>query len=299
MLARTGMVVLIAAGALAAADKPSQEILELQRDVAQLQEMVKTLGQSMEQRAAAMNGAIQGIAASVEKVNASVASLQKGTGDVAPTIATQGVRIDQAGQSLNQVQQAVADLTAAVNKLQTQVGDIGNAVKAMAAPPAGPPGTEKPRSERRTCSTTPPAIRAAANRSSRCRNSPTTSNITATPPWPTWHNFRSACCTTSSNSTTWRWRISTRWNKNSRTAPSSPTPCITRTRACRAWGGAPMPRRRARNCARNSPPANWQASALRSGISARRSGGGGVGAAGPGCQGNRAPVHQIGRASCR
>ncbi|HLH17747.1 MAG TPA: tetratricopeptide repeat protein [Bryobacteraceae bacterium] len=144
MLARTGMVVLIAAGALAAADKPSQEILELQRDVAQLQEMVKTLGQSMEQRAAAMNGAIQGIAASVEKVNASVAALQKGIGDVAPTIATQGVRIDQAGQSLNQVQQAVADLTAAVNKLQTQVGDIGNAVKAMAAPPAGPPGTEKP-----------------------------------------------------------------------------------------------------------------------------------------------------------
>ncbi len=152
MLGRMGIALLTAAGALAAADKPSQEILELQRDVAQLQEMVKNLGQAMDQRAAALNSAIQGVAASVEKVNASVAGLQKGiedaaqeqSGKIVPAIATQGVRIDQTAQSLNQVQQAVADLTAAVNKLQTQVGDIGNAVKAMAAPPVGPPGTEKP-----------------------------------------------------------------------------------------------------------------------------------------------------------
>jgi TolA-binding protein len=134
----------MAAAALAAADKPNHDIQELQRDVAQLQEMVKNLQQSMEQRATALSGAIQGVAAAVEKVNASVAAMQEQSTKIAPTIATQGVRIDQATESLKTVQQAVEDLTAAVNKLQTQTGDIGNTVKALAAPPAGPPGTEKP-----------------------------------------------------------------------------------------------------------------------------------------------------------
>jgi TolA-binding protein len=146
MFRRTGIALLMTAAAMAAADKPNldNEIKELQRDVAQLQEMVKTLQGSFEQRLAAVAAQVQGIGASVDKVSASVGALQKGIQDVGPVVAQQGARIEHANESLNTVQQAMADLTASVNKLQTQVGDVGNTLKVLAAPPVAPPGSEKP-----------------------------------------------------------------------------------------------------------------------------------------------------------
>lgn len=144
MFRRIAIVFLTSAGVLAGADKPNRDVQELQRDVAQLQEMIKTLQQSFEQRTAAMTTQIQNIGSAVEKISGSMAALQKATGEVAPLIATQGGRIDHTTESLNTVQQAVADLTASVNKLRTEVGDVSIAVKVLSAPPAGPPGSDKP-----------------------------------------------------------------------------------------------------------------------------------------------------------
>jgi len=145
MLRRTGIALMLAAAAMAA-DKPNldNEIKELQRDVAQLQEMVKTLQMSMEQRVTAVTAQVQGIGASLEKMSAAVASMQKGIEQVGPAVSAQGGRIQQTTESLNTLHQAMADLTASVNKLQTQLGDVNNAMKAMSAPPVGPPGSEKP-----------------------------------------------------------------------------------------------------------------------------------------------------------
>jgi TolA-binding protein len=149
MLRRIGIALLTIAGAAAAADKPNldNQIKELQRDVAQLQEMVKTLQASFEQRVAAVASQVQGVEASVEKVNTSVAMVAKGVeqvGQVGPVVAAQGRRIEQANEALNTVQQAVADLTAAVNRMQTQMVDVNNSVKALAATPVPPPGSDKP-----------------------------------------------------------------------------------------------------------------------------------------------------------
>jgi TolA-binding protein len=146
MLRRIGIALLITAAVAAAADKPSldNQIKELQRDVAQLQEMVKTLQGTLEQRVAAVTAQVQGVEASVEKVNASVATIAKGISQVGPVVEAQGGRIERANESLNTVQQAVADLTAAVNRMQTQMVDVNNALKVLATPPVAPPGSDKP-----------------------------------------------------------------------------------------------------------------------------------------------------------
>lgn len=146
MLRHTGIALLMTAAAMHAADKPSvdTQLKELQRDVAQLQEMMKTLGQSLEQRLAAMTSQVQGVGAAVEKVNASVAAIEKSIEPIGPAVTAQGGRIERTNESLSTVQQAVADLTAAVNRMQTQLTDVSNAVKVLASPPAAPPGSEKP-----------------------------------------------------------------------------------------------------------------------------------------------------------
>jgi TolA-binding protein len=137
---------LITAAAMAAADKPNldNQIKELQRDVAQLQEMVKTLQASFEQRVAAVTAQVQGVEGSVEKVNASVATIARAIAQVGPAMESQGGRIDRSAETLNTVQQAVSDLTASVNRMQTQMVDVNNALKALAATPVAPPGSDKP-----------------------------------------------------------------------------------------------------------------------------------------------------------
>jgi TolA-binding protein len=132
---------------MAAADKPSldNEIKELQRDVAQLQEMVKMLQGSFEQRLGTVTTQVQAVQASVEKVNASVATVATAVGQqVGPALQAQDGRIKDANESLRTLQQAVGDLTAAVNRMQTQMIDVNNGLKALAATPVAPPGSEKP-----------------------------------------------------------------------------------------------------------------------------------------------------------
>jgi TolA-binding protein len=150
MFRRTGIAILAAAFSLAAADKPSldTQMKEMQRDVAQLQEMVKNMQAAFDQKFAAVSAQVQGIGTAVERANASLAALaatvQKGLEPVGPAIAAQGGRIDKAGEALATMQQAMADLNASLSKMQTQLGDLNNAVKVLAAPPVAPPGSEKP-----------------------------------------------------------------------------------------------------------------------------------------------------------
>ncbi len=145
------LCLLLPASWLPAADKPNREIQELQRDMAQLQEMIKGLQQGMEQRAAAAAAQMQAVTASLDKVNANIAGVAKGIEQVAQDqdrkvvalIAGQGNRIDQAAGMLTVLQQAVADLTNVMNRLQTQVTDLSTAVKVMTTPAPRPPSAEE------------------------------------------------------------------------------------------------------------------------------------------------------------
>jgi len=143
---RVTFCLFLTAAALAAADKPNREILELQREIAQLDQKVGAMQQALEARLTAMTAQIQTVADAAAQINANAAALQKSIAQVAqdqdrkpaPAIAQQGTRLDQFGSTLSTMQQALGDLTASVNHLQTQVVDVGNAVKVIQNPVAPP-----------------------------------------------------------------------------------------------------------------------------------------------------------------
>jgi TolA-binding protein len=146
MLQRVLIIGFIASAALFA-QKPSREIQELQRDVAQLSEEVRTLKQSLEQRASAATTQMETMTKSLAQLNDAVAAVRKGFDDqerkLTPLIAAQGTRVDQMAAGLSTMQQAFADLTASINRVQTQIVDLGNAVKVISTPAPKPPSAEE------------------------------------------------------------------------------------------------------------------------------------------------------------
>ena len=152
MLRRILCYTLAAAPALYSADKPNREIQELQRDVAQLQELVKTLQRSVEERIATLGTQVQGAVDAAGKATAAAGSVQRSVDQLAQDqerklvspVATLGGRMDQVAGAIGTMQHAMGDLTSVITKLQAKIEDLGMAVKVLqqpAAPPeaAGPP----------------------------------------------------------------------------------------------------------------------------------------------------------------
>jgi TolA-binding protein len=137
--------------ALVAAPLPapaaSREIQELQRDVGLLQEQVKELQQSQNEKMAALTALVQQAIDSANKATAGVAVIQSNFGQntrdlegkVVTPVVTLGTRMDQMSDNFRMLQNSVSDLTSIVNKLQAQLTDINNAIKVLQAPPTPPP----------------------------------------------------------------------------------------------------------------------------------------------------------------
>jgi TolA-binding protein len=137
--------------ALAAAPVPapaaSREIQELQRDVGLLQEQVKQLQQSQNDKLIEIRTMVQQAIDNANRATTGVAQIQSTVGQttrdlegkVVTPVVTLGTRMDQMSDNLRMLQNSVADLTSLVNKLQAQLTDINNAIKVLQAPPAPPP----------------------------------------------------------------------------------------------------------------------------------------------------------------
>ena len=150
MLPRLCVWVLIASPTLAFA--ASKEIEELQRDVAQLQQQVRDLQRSQDEKFAALQVLVQQAVDNASKANTAVAVIQSGFQQnirdteskvVAPVVGLAS-RMDQVSNDLRTVEQAVSDMTGLMSKLQAQLTDVGNAVKVMQAPSPAPPGQTTP-----------------------------------------------------------------------------------------------------------------------------------------------------------
>jgi len=151
MFRRVLVCIAVAAAMLTLSPAPSsgasKEILELQRDVATLQDMVKAIQRSQDERFAALQVLVQQSLNAANDASKSVAVIQSGfqqnlreqeTKVVAPVVGL-GTRMDQVATDLRTVSQAVADLTGLISKLQSQLTDLNNAVKVIQQPPAAPP----------------------------------------------------------------------------------------------------------------------------------------------------------------
>src|SRR5690348_14570895 len=106
----------------------NREMQELQRDVGILQDQVKALQRSQDEKLTALTVLVQQALDSAGKANTGVAVIQNGfqqnlrdleTKVVAP-VAGVNTRIDQMSADFRTLQQAVADLTTLMGKLQAQ-----------------------------------------------------------------------------------------------------------------------------------------------------------------------------------
>ncbi len=145
MFRRLIACVLIASPTLLVA--ANKEMQELQRDVAQLQDMLRTLQRSQDEKFAALQTLVQQALNSANDANKAVAVIQssvqqnlKEQGDkVVQPVVGLGTRMDSLTDNFRSMQQAMSDLTGTINRMQTQLTDLNNAVKVMQAPPAPPP----------------------------------------------------------------------------------------------------------------------------------------------------------------
>ncbi len=153
----------------------SREIQELQRDVGLLQEQVKNLQASQDQKLAAIQAMVQQAIDNANRANTGVAVIQNGFGQnlkdlenkVVTPVVSLGTRMDQMSNDFRNLQNAVADLTTIINKLQAQLTDVNNAIKVLQTPPPAPPP--------QTSGGAPPAAAAGVPGSPAAASAPTMS----------------------------------------------------------------------------------------------------------------------------
>lgn len=146
------LMLMVAAPPLSPASK---EILDLQRDVAQLQEQIRLLTQAQSaqtQQLTALGVLIQQSLDASKSADRSIAVLQSGIQqsltdqkkDVVAPVVGLSTRMDQVSNDVRTLQQATADLTSSMSKMQAQLTDVYNAIKVLQAPPVAPPTVTLP-----------------------------------------------------------------------------------------------------------------------------------------------------------
>ncbi len=126
------------------------QIKDLQRDLGLMQDQVRTLQRSQDERFAAMTVLVQQALDASNRASQSVAGLQGGLnqilGDQAKTVgsgvANVGNKVDQMSDEFRGVRESIADLNSRMSKLDAKLTDVSNALRTLAAAqqPAAPPG---------------------------------------------------------------------------------------------------------------------------------------------------------------
>ena len=129
-----------------------EKIAEIQRDVLLMQDQIRSLQRSQDEKMAALQVLVQQILDSANKANTAVAVLDAAMRDrlkeqekllVAP-IAGVGAKVDTMANDFAGVRESITDLSSRMGKLQNQIVDINSAIKIIAAPPAPPPSAVPP-----------------------------------------------------------------------------------------------------------------------------------------------------------
>lgn len=127
----------------------SKDMVELSRDVALLQEQVRSLQRSQDEKLSAIQVLLQQALDAANKANTSVAVLQNNLqqtskeqqSKVVTTVIDLSTKMDSMTTNFGALQESVSDISSQVGKLQQQMIDIGNAVKTIQTPAAAPPSS--------------------------------------------------------------------------------------------------------------------------------------------------------------
>ena len=132
----------------------SKEIMELQRDVALLQDQVRNLQSTLDQKVAAIQALTQQTLDSVNRTNTSVAIMENSFNDAMKQqqqslngpVANVGQKLGQMSEDFNAVREAVLDMNTRMGKLDAKIADLENLINTVRAPAAPPPGGTQPAS---------------------------------------------------------------------------------------------------------------------------------------------------------
>jgi len=137
-------VLAIAVLTLPLASAASKEIVELQRDVALLQDQVSKLQSSQDEKIATLQTMMQQTLDTVNRLNTALAllgnNIEANANKTTPAVASLNGRLDQVAQSFNDLRDNVQDLSARIGKIDAAIADLKNTINLAAHPPAPPPG---------------------------------------------------------------------------------------------------------------------------------------------------------------
>jgi TolA-binding protein len=130
----------------------SKEIMELQRDVALLQDQVRNLQSTLDQKVAAIQALTQQTLDSVNRTNTTVAIMQNGFNDAMKQqqqslngpVANVGQKLDQMSEDFRAVRESVLDMNTRMGKLDAKIADLESLINTVRAPAAPPPGNGPP-----------------------------------------------------------------------------------------------------------------------------------------------------------
>jgi TolA-binding protein len=133
----------------------SKEIMELQRDVALLQDQVRTLQSALDQKVAAVLTLTQQTLDSVNRTNTAVAVMENRFNETMKEqqqnlngpVANVGQKLDQMSEDFRAVRESVLDMNTRMDKLDAKIADLENLINTVRAPAAAPPpatGTAPP-----------------------------------------------------------------------------------------------------------------------------------------------------------
>jgi len=120
-----------------------QEVRELQRDVAVLQDQVRSLERSFNEKVGSMTTLLQQAIDGVNRLNTNMAVLDAALRDreknLAAPVTSVGAKVDQMSSEFQYLRTTIEDLNGRMGKLERQLIDMNNTLKVIQAPPVAPP----------------------------------------------------------------------------------------------------------------------------------------------------------------
>jgi tol-pal system protein YbgF len=143
---RPAQIAILAALVPALIFAQKKEVQEMQRDVLLMQDQIRTLQRTLDEKLAALTVLVQQTLDASNKANTAVAVLERQMNEkladqqktVAAPVAGLGSKVDMLADEFRFVRESVNDLNSKMSKLNSQFTDVSNAVKTLQAPPPPP-----------------------------------------------------------------------------------------------------------------------------------------------------------------
>jgi tol-pal system protein YbgF len=117
----------------------SKEIVELQRDVALLQDKMDTMQRDLDTKLGALTAMLQAVQDNSAKSNASLQdALNNGVGKQLAPVAGLSAKVDSMGDDVHALRDSLNDLSARLERMDAKMTDLKNQMQIIQNPPAAP-----------------------------------------------------------------------------------------------------------------------------------------------------------------